>query len=251
MVAEDLCFTINARNAGYLARFALDIVCQEEYPVDYLAFRKRHAKWTQGNMEFITKYTGTILRSPMAWFEKLDIVMFTYSLPLTAFFFTYLVLNVVVFPALGKPLNYPAWLLVPTILFLAAPMFNDWLTYGRKWSLGKSAKYTLLVMCLYGSVFLTSLRSSIAALTGGAVFLVTPKKSASISVVEAVRANTNEIFFSMGLLLVSLWFDKSPLPCILLIVTGFSGAGLTMMGYHEPKTEQVAVPVPVLSIDEA
>jgi len=36
---------------------------------NYLAFKKRHSKWTQGNMEFIKKYTVRILRSrrPPIW----------------------------------------------------------------------------------------------------------------------------------------------------------------------------------------
>jgi cellulose synthase/poly-beta-1,6-N-acetylglucosamine synthase-like glycosyltransferase len=86
LVAEDLCFSIEARIRGYYVAFAEDIVCEEEYPVDYLAFKKRHSKWTQGNMEFIRTYTGRIFASSLSWLEKLDIVLFTYNLPLTAFF---------------------------------------------------------------------------------------------------------------------------------------------------------------------
>ena len=37
-------------------------------------------------MEFIKKYTGKIVRSKMKWYEKLDIALFTYNLPLTAIF---------------------------------------------------------------------------------------------------------------------------------------------------------------------
>jgi cellulose synthase/poly-beta-1,6-N-acetylglucosamine synthase-like glycosyltransferase len=132
VVAEDLCFSIRARNVGYLTAFAPDIICEEEYPVDYLAFKKRHAKWTQGNMEFIKRFSWEILRSPMRWFEKLDIVLFTYSLPLTSFFFAYLAINLVAFPALHYRPHYSAWLLAPTVVFLVAPMLNDLLTYGRR-----------------------------------------------------------------------------------------------------------------------
>ena len=86
LVAEDLCLSIEARNAGYYVAFAPNIVCREEYPIDYVAFKKRHSKWTQGNLEFIKKYTGKIAQSRMKWFEKMDIVLFTYNLPLTAVF---------------------------------------------------------------------------------------------------------------------------------------------------------------------
>ena len=132
LVAEDLCFSIESRNKGYFTAFAPDIVCEEEYPVDYLAFKKRHSKWTQGNMEFIKKYTWRILTSKMTWFEKMDIVLFTYSLPLTAFFALYVVINVIVLPLLHYKTVYPAWLLIPTLLFLLAPMLNDIIFYARK-----------------------------------------------------------------------------------------------------------------------
>jgi cellulose synthase/poly-beta-1,6-N-acetylglucosamine synthase-like glycosyltransferase len=50
VVAEDLCFSIRAREKGFYTVFAPEIVCEEDYPISYLAFKKRHNKWTQGNM---------------------------------------------------------------------------------------------------------------------------------------------------------------------------------------------------------
>ena len=70
VVAEDLCFSIEARTKGFYVAFAENIRSQEEYPVDYLAFKKRHSKWTQGNMEFIKTYTKRILHSNMHWYES-------------------------------------------------------------------------------------------------------------------------------------------------------------------------------------
>lgn len=130
LVAEDLCMSIEARNKGYFVAFAQDITCEEEYPISYQAFKKRHSKWTQGNMEFIKKYTWRIIRSKMTWFEKLDIILFTYSLPLSAFFALYIIINVVLLPVLDYTVTYPIWLLAPTVMFLLAPMLNDIIFYG-------------------------------------------------------------------------------------------------------------------------
>ncbi len=123
LVAEDLCLSIELRNIGYYVAFAPNIICEEEYPVDYAAFKKRHSKWTQGNLEFIKRYTGKIFRSKMAWFEKMDIVLFTYNLPLTAIFAFYIFLNITFMPALGIDIGalYPAWLIVPTAIFFFLP----------------------------------------------------------------------------------------------------------------------------------
>ena len=60
LVAEDLCLSIEARDKDYFVAFAPNIICEEEYPIDYVAFKKRHSKWTQGNLEFIKKYTKKI-----------------------------------------------------------------------------------------------------------------------------------------------------------------------------------------------
>lgn len=233
LVAEDLCLSIEARNKGYYTAFAQDIQCEEEYPISYLAFKKRHSKWTQGNMEFIKKYTWRILSSKMRWFEKLDIVLFTYSLPLSAFFALYVIINVIVLPALHYHIIHPLWLLVPTVIFLVAPMLNDIIFYRRQlrfrgmvWYLGHS-------MLLYGSMLFTSLRASFKSAFGKSVFLVTPKDHEQLSWRDAVRVNKGEILFGFAVLAVAVVFNHSPLPTILIAIPGVFSIYLAMMANEE------------------
>ena len=40
LVAEDLCLSIELRGKGFFVCFAPNIVCEEEYPIDYVAFKK-------------------------------------------------------------------------------------------------------------------------------------------------------------------------------------------------------------------
>lgn len=216
VVAEDLCFSIAARNVGYLTAFAPDITCEEEYPVSYAAFRKRHSKWTQGNMEFIKRYTGTILRSRMAWFEKLDIVLFTYSLPLTALFSLYVLIHVVALPVAGYTVTYPAWMLIPTLAFLIAPMLNDVIFHATATSPKKLTSYLVLSMLLYGSMLWVSLRSSIKSAFGKAVFLVTPKVGVPLDWKQTFKLSIGEILFGVALITVSITTTKSVLPVVLI-----------------------------------
>lgn len=218
LVAEDLCFSIEARHRGYFVAFAPDILCEEEYPISYLAFKKRHSKWTQGNMEFIKRYTARIMTARMAWFEKLDIVLFTYSLPLTAFFALYVVINVIVLPMLHYRVVYPTWLLIPTVVFLLAPMLNDIFFHWRKINPFRLAWYLLHTFLLYGSMFFISLMSSMKSIFGKSVFLVTPKDQTHVSIGEAFRANKGEILFAGVLFAISVVLDKSPLPTLLIVV---------------------------------
>lgn len=229
LVAEDLCLSIEARNKGYYVAFAPDITCEEEYPIDYLAFKKRHSKWTQGNMEFIKKYTWRIARSRMSWFEKLDIVLFTYSLPLSAFFATYIAINVVLLPYLHYRLDYPLWLIIPTIVFLLAPMLNDILFYGGRINPLRLAWYLLHTVLLYGSMLYTSLRSSIKSLFGKSIFLVTPKDSKRLSRWDALRANKGELTFGTGVLGVAYLFNQSILPTIIIAIPAMASVYLALM----------------------
>ena len=169
----------------------------------------------------------------MSWYEKLDIVLFTYSLPLSAFFATYVVINVVMLPVLHYHIVYPLWMLFPTVVFLIAPMLNDIICYSRKmrrrdlmWYLGHS-------MLLYGSMMFTSLRSSLKSTFGKSVFLVTPKDHEQVSFFAALRASKPEIMFGIAVLCIAQFFDHSPLPTLLIAVPALLSVYLTMMANRE------------------
>jgi membrane glycosyltransferase len=225
--------SIEARNKGYYTAFAPDIVCEEEYPISYLAFKKRHSKWTQGNMEFIKKYTWRIITSKMTWFEKLDIVLFTYSLPLAAFFALYIIINVILLPALSYKIVYPLWLLIPTLLFLIAPMLNDVFYHGRSIRPHHLIWYLLHTVLLYGSMLFTSLRASIKSTFGKSIFIVTPKEHDRLSKWDAVWANKGELFFGIGVLVVAFIFNNTILSTVIIAIPGLFSIYLSLMANRE------------------
>lgn len=233
LVAEDLCMSIEARNKGYYTAFAQDIICQEEYPISYLAFKKRHNKWTQGNMEFIKKYTGRIIRSKMTWYEKLDIILFTYSLPLSAFFAFYIIINVVLLPVLGYTVSYPTWLLIPTVAFLLAPMLNDIIFYGRKVNPFILAWYLVHTILLYGSMLFISLRASLKSTFGKSTFLVTPKEHHHLGKLAAFWNNKGELLFGVGILIVAYIFNHTILSTIVIAIPALASVYLSRMANAE------------------
>lgn len=232
VVAEDLVFTIKARMHGYMCAFNISTVCQEEYPIDYLAFKKRHRKWTEGNMEFIKQYTLPILRSNMNWYEKLDIFLFTYNLPLTAFFSLYVLLNISIFPLLDYKLHYPWWLIIPTIIFFIAPMANDFITYTftkKRIAFYKVIWYMFNTFILYGSMFYISLQASFLGFLGKkAIFHVTPKDSKHITFIESIKYNKDEIIFGIVLSIISFISSRNITPVLMLITPSFLCLFLTM-----------------------
>ena len=245
LVAEDLCLSIEARGAGYYVAFAPNIVCREEYPIDYVAFKKRHSKWTQGNLEFIKKYSGKIARSKMKWFEKMDIVLFTYNLPLTAVFAFFIFANLMIAPLLSIDLGaaYALWMVIPTVIFFFSPMLNDFITWAFRLNPLRTLIYTASVVMLYGSMLTTSLISATMGLFGKkARFIVTPKSSRKIGLLFALRFQWKEIAFSTALLVISLLFQKAVWPVFLIVATGYSSIVLLFFSnrrYTEEETREI------------
>lgn len=233
LVAEDLCMSIEARSQGYYTAFAPDIICEEEYPISYIAFKKRHSKWTQGNMEFIKTYTWRIIRSKMTWYEKLDIILFTYSLPLSAFFVLYIIINVILLPVLNYKTIYPVWLLLPTLLFLLAPMLNDVIFYARKVRARHLVWYLFHTILLYGSMLFISLRSSFKSAFGKSVFIVTPKEHSYLSAREALWNNKGELLFGLGVLVIAYAFNHTVLSTLVIAIPGLFSVYLARMANAE------------------
>jgi cellulose synthase/poly-beta-1,6-N-acetylglucosamine synthase-like glycosyltransferase len=229
IVAEDIGFAIDALVGGFRTEFAADIRCEEEFPVDYFAFKKRHRKWTEGNMEFIRTYTRRILFSrKLRWYEKLDIILFTYSLPLTGVFSLYVVTNAILFPFIKFSYEFPLWMLIPTVACLVAPTINDILTW-RRAPKGKLLSYLLHSVALFGSMFFVSLFASVRTMFKGSIFTVTPKTADQVGLRAAFSHNVPELIAAAVLAVVVELASGSILPVILLIVPTMFTVYLSVM----------------------
>lgn len=225
LVAEDLCFSILARKCKYNIAFSKLITCEEEFPVNYQAFRTRHYKWTLGNFELMRKFSANIfLNNELRWFEKLDVFLFTYNLPLTFVFFIFLVINILLLPLLGYPAKYPLWLILPTIIFLFSPMFNDIYVYFKSFGIFGISLYCLRMFLLYGSLFWISFYGALSSLIGRkAKFYVTPKVNTKYSLLEKIKNNRNEMIFGLILAIVTIVVNSSILPSILIVFPSLAG----------------------------
>jgi len=136
IVSEDLAFAIAIRDIGYHGYFAEDVVCEEEFPETVRAFRVRHVKWTRGTCEFLLKWTGRLLKSRrITTAEKLDILFPTLNLPMTFFFFLFMINAQFLLPAVigqfrvltlelgGQALLLPVMSLRPEVNVIFGPDF--------------------------------------------------------------------------------------------------------------------------------
>ena len=179
---------------------------------------------------------GIFLKSKLKWQEKLDIILFTYNLPLTAVFAFYIVMNLILFPLLHYKLEYPAWLLIPTFIFLLAPMSNDIIFYSRKINIFQLIFYLFTSFMLFGSMFYVSLVSSFKSIFGKkAVFLVTPKNTRKITALEALKLNYKEIIFACTLMMISFLTSGNILPVILIVIPSLFSPVLTLYSNYRIK----------------
>ena len=87
--------------------------------MNYVSLKKRQCKWTQGNLEYMKKYNKDIDNSKMAWFEKLDIKLSHYSLPIVHVLSFLLAVCTIVLGFLGYPvIRYSLAIYGVMILFL-------------------------------------------------------------------------------------------------------------------------------------
>ena len=180
----------------------------------------------------------------MKWYEKLDIVLFTYNLPLTAIFAFFLLSNLIIAPLLNVNLGacYPLWMIVPTTIFFFSPMLNDIITYTFRLNIFKNLFYLINVIILYGSMLTTSLISAVLGMFGKkAKFIVTPKTSKKIDLKFALKFQWAELLLSTILLLISLYF-KNTLSIILILFTGYFSVLLMFFSnivYSSNKIEKI------------
>jgi cellulose synthase/poly-beta-1,6-N-acetylglucosamine synthase-like glycosyltransferase len=92
IVSEDLGYALRIREHGWRGLFVEDVVCKEAFPETIRAFRVRHMKWTRGTCEFLSKeMTRALWSRRVSLVEKLDVLFPTLSLPLSLFYFLYIV----------------------------------------------------------------------------------------------------------------------------------------------------------------
>lgn len=113
IVSEDLAYAISIREKGYYGVFAEDVMCIEAFPESVKAFRVRHVKWTRGTCEFLHNWVGKLWRSRnIPLIEKLDITFPTANLPLTLFFFLFMVIAGLALPFLMGASRDLTWVIL-------------------------------------------------------------------------------------------------------------------------------------------
>jgi len=220
VVAEDISFAVEIKNAGMDIIYAPDILCHEEFPVNYVSLKKRQCKWTQGNLEYMKKYHADINKSKMAWFEKLDIMLSHYSLPIVPVLSFLLALCTIALGFLGYPvIRYSIGIYIIMIIFLCSPMIPDLFVYKKSKNALLLIPYFLVNATTYASLAPMMLKTVFLGLCGKkASFIVTPKETKAFSFKEALKYSWDSLLFALILGTLSFFACGSILPVIFIFV---------------------------------
>lgn len=218
VVAEDISISVKICNADLKIVFAQNVVCVEEFPTDYLSLKKRQCKWTQGNVEYMKKYNKEINHSKMRWFEKLDLKLSHYSLPIIPMISLILVINSICLGFMNCFSSiYGIWFAVLLIVFLLSPLIPDVFTYSHTKKFWLVIPYFIFNMITYASMVPMMIKTVTLGIFGKkAKFIITPKEEKHISFGETLKASWTSILFGIVIAVATYFAYNSLIPSLML-----------------------------------
>ncbi len=223
VVAEDISFAADIRNNGFDIIYAPDIECYEEFPINYLSLKKRQCKWTQGNLEYMKKYNKEISNCKMLWYEKLDMKLSHYSLPIVPLLSFSLIIFTIILGFIGYPIiHYSIFIYCLMLLFLCSPLIPDLFVYNKDKNFILIVPYFLLNIVTYASLAPMMIKTVILGLFGKkASFAVTPKNDEKFSFIQAIDGSMDSIMFGLIILMLSIVSCNSFIPVSLIVISSF------------------------------
>lgn len=218
VVAEDISISVKIRDAGLKIVFAPNVTCKEEFPTNYLSLKKRQCKWTQGNVQYMKKYNKEINHSKISWYEKLDLKLSHYSLPIIPILSLLLVLNTLTLGFLQcLSVSYGLWFFIILMIFLLSPLIPDIVTYGKSKRIWLIIPYFVLNMITYASMEPMMVSTVILELFGKkAKFIITPKEERKMTFLDILKASWSPIIFGALIAVLTYFAFHSLIPTLFL-----------------------------------
>ena len=218
VVAEDISISVKIRDAGLKIIFAPNVTCREEFPTNYISLKKRQCKWTQGNVQYMKRYNKEINRSKISWYEKLDLKLSHYSLPIIPILSLILVINTLIIGFLKLVSStYGLWFLIILLVFLLSPLIPDIVTYGNNKKAWLIIPYFLLNMITYASMEPMMISTVVLELLGKKPnFIITPKSERKMTFADVLKASWAPIVFSITIAVLTYFAYHTIVPTIFI-----------------------------------
>ncbi|MDE5545793.1 MAG: glycosyltransferase [Malacoplasma sp.] len=206
VVSEDWALTYKALQNNFIVVYANNIVCYEEFPSEYISFKKRQYRWSQGTVE-VFKLFGlkTLFNNKIPFFRRIDT-----SINLTFFIVTtsstlLILFNLMILCPLGFSFTFSDWYVVITLFFAIAPLINCFFFYLGKINFFKLLLIILFFYFIYSSLLVSTIFAIVSSFVKSKLkFFVTPKNKTnnSFSFWKAILLNIYEIIVAFILITV-------------------------------------------------
>ena len=241
VVLEDVAFSLEVRLAGYRIAYDHDLVCVEDYPVDYRAFRSQHTKLVEGATEFLVRSARRILTSRLSLREKADLLIEQLMVPLMGVAGLALIISGLLLTIPGQTAYPQLWAVGATALLGMAPLLPEAVRVLRQHGILAAATFLALATTLYSSTLLITLRATAKILLGHtATFKVTPKKPRRGRMLASLRL---DIWVASVALSAALLLSGSAVPA--LPIAGPTLAALCFARFGNRLVRPVALRPPV------
>lgn len=237
ILVEDTSMSAEIRALGYDVVYAPNIVCYEDFPNDYIALKKRQCRWTAGNVQYIKKYAKKNRKSNYRWFERIDLVLNHYSLPLIPVFAMIFLINFLIIGFLGFRISPRELIFVIIwISFLIGTLLLSALHLSKSRNILLAIPVFLMTTIVYTAMNISLVVAVINGLFNKKLkFIVTPKESKKIPFKYLLLHSIVPFLFGAAVLVATYfsWGTVVPtlivsIPCLLFpIVITFSNISLT------------------------
>lgn len=199
ILLEDWALTFISFSNGFVTVYANDIVCEEEFPNNYIDFKKRQFRWTRGSVELFRKFSWNVIKEKdIQIFRKLDVFYRQSTVILNILSMTFLLVNLSILTPLGLELETVWFYVVLMLAFPITHVLKIFIFYIGKMNIFKLIGLIIFSYFLYSSLLLSSTIAAISGFIGKKFnFFVTPKGSSKkFSFLEVLNQNKWELILA-------------------------------------------------------
>ena len=247
LVVEDTALSIRLITAGYQLQYAYNVVCEEAYPVDFVSYKKREMRWTQGDIEIAKNkiLKNAILSKDVSIVSKIELLLqFRIGKVLGPFGgFVILVVTILMWALGFSSFKFGLGVMLFGLLSFVALLIAQIIFNIGKESFFKIIVTSAIVVLCCSCLAPAYVGAIIVALCGKkAHFTVTPKHSGvKYTVWDGIRYNWITLL-SMAVILAATWcICGNPTPAVVMFLYACASVLITVFSNFRTKEQRLAL----------